>query len=169
MDIAFPRNNEKRFSEMASRLGIEVKFAYPSKELFKVDNLFVSDKGTRKDFEEGRIKMFFDLEKQHGKDFLHQRNSGLNHIMVKIASEKNKMIGFNFSGILNAEDEKKAVLLGRMKQNVKLCRKYKVKMFLGSFAKDPYELRSIYELRAFGVIIGMNPGEIKNSVFSDIL
>ena len=73
-------------------------------------------------------------------------------------------IGFNFSTILNASPEKRAQIIGRMQQNVKLCRKYKVKMFLGSFAKDPYELRSDYELKAFGFMLGMNPKEVKNSV-----
>jgi len=163
MDIAFPKKNEKRFLEIASRLNIEVKFAYSFKGNFKVDNILISNKGTRKNFEDKQIKMFFDLEDLPGRDSLHQRSSGLNQILAKIAHDKGKVVGFNFSAILNASDEKRALLLGRMRQNVKLCRKYKVKMFIGSFASDPYELRSKYELRAFGVMLGMNPKEIKDS------
>lgn len=164
MDIAFPNKNEPKFLEIAERLDVNVKFAYPYKGNFKVDALIVSDKGTRKNFENKNIKMLFDLENVPGRDALHQRKSGLNHILAKIAFEKKKIIGFNFSNILNSDDEKRALLLGRMRQNVKLCRKYDVKMFLGSFASDPYELRGKYELRAFGAMIGMTPKEIKDSL-----
>ncbi len=164
MDIAFPKKNEKKFLRLAEKLNIKLKFAYRYKENFKLDNIIISDKGTRKNFESGNIKMFFNLENLQERDFIHQRNSGLNHILAKIAHDKNKIVAFNFSTISNAKPEKRALLLGRMRQNVKLCRKYKVKMFLASFAAEPYELKSNYELRAFGFMLGMNPREVKESL-----
>jgi len=164
MDIAFAKNNEKEFLKIADKLSVELKFAKKTKQGYKVDNLVMADKGTRKNFENKDIKLFFDLENKDEWDFIHQRNSGLNHILAKIAYEKNKIIAFSFSTILNSKPEKRAKILGRMKQNVKLCRKYKVKMFIGSFAKKPFELRGKYELRAFGFMIGMNPKEIKESL-----
>ncbi len=163
MDIVFADKNKKEFLEIAEKLNIKVKFAEKTKQGYKVDNLIMTDKGTRKNFENKNIKLFFDLENKDERDFIHQRNSGLNHILAKIAHEENKIIAFNFSTVLNANSEKRAKTLGRMKQNVKLCRKYKVKMFIGSFAKNPYELRGKYELRAFGFMIGMNPKEVKES------
>src|SRR3989338_6580410 len=60
------------------------------------------------------------------KDFMHQRNSGLNHVLCALAKENNVAIGFSFSSILHAE--KRAVLLGRIMQNILLCRKYKIPM-----------------------------------------
>lgn len=167
MDIAFPKNNEKSFLKISELLYKEIEFAYKQKENYKLRNMIISDRGERKNFESNKIKMFFDLENLQERDFIHQRNSGLNHILAKIAHDKDKIIGFNFSTILNAPPEKKALILGRMRQNVKLCRKYKVKMFLGSFASEPFELRSNYELRAFGYIIGMNPKEVKDSLVFD--
>ena len=47
-----------------------------------------------------------------------------------------------------------------MMQNVKLCRKYKVKMLINSFAKNEYELRSRDALKSFGLVIGMNSREV---------
>ena len=44
-------------------------------------------------------------------------------------------------------------------QNVRLCRKYKVRMVLASFAHDPWEMRSAYDLLAFGQVLGMTPKE----------
>ena len=164
MDIIFADKNEKEFSKIASMLGIELKFAKKVKNLYKVDDLVISNNGSRTNFESKQIKMFFDLENHNERDFIHQRNSGLNQILANIAHDKEKIIGFNFSTILNAEPEKRAQIFGRMRQNVKLCRKYKVKMFIGSFALEPFELRGEYELKAFGSMIGMNPKEVKESL-----
>jgi hypothetical protein len=161
MDIAFPKNNEKEFLEIAEKLNVEIKFAEKVKQGYKADNMLISNNGERKNFESKQIKLFYDLENRDERDFIHQRNSGLNQILAKIAHDKNKIIAFNFSTILNSEPEKRAQILGRMKQNVKLCRKYKVKMFVGTFANNPYELRGKYELKAFAFMIGMNPKEIK--------
>ncbi len=164
MDIAFPKNNERSFLKISELLDKEIMFAYKQKENYKLGNIIISNKGERKNFESNKIKMFFDLENLQERDFIHQRNSGLNHILAKIAHDKDKVIGFNFSSVLNASPEKRVLLLGRMRQNVKLCRKYKVKMFIASFASEPYEIRSNYELRAFGYVIGMNPKEVKESL-----
>lgn len=164
MDIAFADKNEKEFLKIASMLGIELKFAKKVKSGYKVDDIIISNDGSRANFESKQINMFFDLENHNERDFIHQRNSGLNHILAKIAHDKEKIIGFNFSTILNASSEKRALLLGRMRQNVKLCRKYNVKMFIGSFASEPFELRGKYELKSFGSMIGMNPKELKESL-----
>ena len=164
MDIVFADKDENKFLDIAEKLGIELKFASKLKDKFKVEGLVFSNNGSRTNFESRQVKMFFDLENHNERDFIHQRNSCLNQILAKIAHDKGKTIAFNFSTILNSDSERRAKILGRMRQNVRLCRKYKVKMFLGSFASNPYELRSNYELKAFGLMIGMNPKELKDSL-----
>ena len=69
--------------------------------------------------------MHFNLENYLKKDSLHYRNSGLNHILCKIISEKKKLIGISFSNLLNSK--RKALLIGRLAQNAILFRKYKCK------------------------------------------
>ena len=49
-------------------------------------------------------------------------------------------------------------------QNIRLCRKYKVKMVLASFATDKFEMRDARDLISFGVCLGMNPGEAKKAL-----
>ncbi len=49
-------------------------------------------------------------------------------------------------------------------QNIKLCRKAKCKVFIGSFAKNPSELRSKHDLKAFFICLGMHPSEAKKAV-----
>ena len=93
------------------------------------------------------------------KDFMHQRNSGLNHVLCALAKENNVAIGFSFSSILHAE--KRAVLLGRIMQNILLCRKYKIPMVIGSFAKEEWDVRNEKDLQAFFQVLGMTGKEVQ--------
>ena len=96
------------------------------------------------------------------KDFMHSRNSGLNQVLCKLAKKNDIAIGFGFSDLIHFE--KKEILLGRMMQNISLCRKFKVKMVLGSFANKDIEIKNKNELMSFGKIIGMDGREIKESL-----
>jgi len=179
LDIVFPENNEEDFLILADKLGIKLCFAYDEKNYSlkrtkyefcclynsqKREVLSISDDVSRQSFENPRINMLFNLETSQSHDKIHQRDSNFNQVLAKICKDKNKTIGFNFNLILNADANERHRLLGRMMQNVKLCRKYKVKMYIGSFAREPYELRSFCELISFGVCLGMNPGEINSLV-----
>ena len=96
------------------------------------------------------------------KDSLHFRNSGLNQVLCTIAHKNNIAIGFSFSDILNSSQ--RSLVLGRMMQNVRLCRKFKVSMLIASFASNEYEFRSHDSLRAFGLVIGMSPDEVNKAL-----
>ena len=49
-------------------------------------------------------------------------------------------------------------------QNVKLCQKYKLDVVVASFARNPSEMRSVHELKAFCSILGMHQKMMKESV-----
>ncbi|MBU2496808.1 MAG: hypothetical protein KJ767_02005 [Nanoarchaeota archaeon] len=104
------------------------------------------------------------LQLNSGKDFMKERNSGLDHIICKIASENNVAIGIDLSEILNSNEKEKQVIIGRIMQNIKLCRKYKTKILLASFASDVFELRASQDIQAFVQCLGMTPLESKNSL-----
>lgn len=104
------------------------------------------------------IDVAYGFEESSKRDFIHHRNSGLNQVLAKIFAEKDIIIGFSFSSVL-----KNPLIIGRMRQNVRLCRKYGVKMVFGSFASDSFEVRSFVDLESFARTIGMNGKEIKNS------
>ena len=110
------------------------------------------------------IDILVNPEKGIEKDSLHARNSGLNQVLCKLAHQHDMSIGFSFSEILSCEKEARAILFGRMMQNVRLCRKYKVKMVIGSFAKNEFELRNRDALLSFGVFLGMKPEEAKKAL-----
>jgi len=84
------------------------------------------------------------------KDKLKQRDSGFNQVLAKLAKKKNVAIGINLDEILSANEEEKARIIARIRQNVKLCNKNKLKMkFLSNEARSPHDLK------ALGLVLGM--------------
>ena len=185
-DIVFPNGNEKEFLEIARKLGLELIFVYPLAKYKKIEGMKTGIRAANKKeiekarrlselvvikskeeedryyLEKSKVDLVFDFELSPKEDFLHGRRSGLNHILTRIAKEKNKIIGFSFSSILNSKN--KARLMGRIMQNIRICRKAKVKMAVCSFASSPYELRSRHDLKAFFICLGMHPKEAQESV-----
>jgi len=90
------------------------------------------------------------------RDFPDYRNSGLNQVLCAEAARSNIAIAFNFSDILHLSGEEKAIRLGRMMQNARLCRKFNVPMILATFASSEDELRIPEELISFGLSLGMS-------------
>lgn len=118
----------------------------------------------RKAVENIKPDLIFSLENSEKDDFIYQRNSGLNQVMCNFSKKNEVMIGFSIYSILNTT--KKNKIIGRIMQNIKLCRKFKNRIMLGSFANEPYEMSSPHDLQALGIILGMHPTESKNALSS---
>ncbi|MBS3156512.1 hypothetical protein J4413_04775 [Candidatus Woesearchaeota archaeon] len=103
-----------------------------------------------------KVKIIINIEKGKRKDFMHSRNSGLNQVLCKLFKERGITVGFNFDLIYDAKEMERVNLLGRMMQNVKLCRKYKVKTAVVDFGK-----RDEKDLNSFGACIGLIQKEFK--------
>jgi len=140
--------------------------------------IFTSDDDelNRKILEKLEINVLL-LKQSKRKDFQKQRNSGLNQVLAKIAKKKNITIGIDLDEIIestpqaytkearepaNAGPEKssskistkgknKSDILARIKQNIKLCNKNKLKM---KFISEKYK-RGIYDLKSIGLILSM--------------
>ncbi len=87
------------------------------------------------------------------KDFQKQRNSGFNHVLAKIAKKQGISIGINFDEIVEAGKFERERILARVKQNIKLCNKAKLKMVFVVQSKK--NARNIYDLKSLGLILGM--------------
>ncbi|MBW3010607.1 hypothetical protein KY335_05890 [Candidatus Woesearchaeota archaeon] len=177
IDLVFPNNNEKEFILTAKKLGYSgLCFVYSEKDKnnlaraeklkspsFKIFTGLVCKKlpkakadlylveNNDRFFLKGNHDLIFNIEGPY--DFIHQRDSGLNHILCKMMHKNNTAYGISFSAILNTAN--RHVLLGQIMQNVRLCQKYKVGIALLSFAKEPFEMRSPNDLEAFGRVLGM--------------
>jgi|TARA_B100002003_G_scaffold211419_2_gene207827 ribonuclease P/MRP protein subunit RPP1 len=110
--------------------------------IFSSDN----DELNRRILEKEKINIFL-INQQKREDFLKQRNSGLNHVLAKIAKKNNITIGINLDEIIKG----KAEILARIRQNIKLCNKNKLKM---KFIEDKHK-RNNYDLRSLGLVLGM--------------
>lgn len=84
------------------------------------------------------------------KDKLKQRSSGFNQVLAKLAKKKNVSIGINLDELINAGREEKSEILGRIRQNIVLCNKNKLKMVFIS-----KEERNSYNLKALGLVLSM--------------
>ena len=86
------------------------------------------------------------------KDRFKQRDSGFNQVLAKLAKKKNIIIGINLDELLDSKKKIKAEILARVKQNIKLCNKNRLKM---KFVSPEKNERNIYDLKALGLVFGM--------------
>jgi RNase P/RNase MRP subunit p30 len=97
--------------------------------------------------EKTNIDIIYGMEDINYKDSVHHVRGGLDQITCKIAASRGKMVAFSFSEILNSKDRGK--LMGRIRLNFRLCKKYKVKMIFSNFSASEKEIRSKKDLDAF--------------------
>ena len=117
------------------------------------------DKKNRAAVENKDVDILLSPEKTRKKDFMSYRDSGLNQVLCTLASKNHIAFGFSFHDVLVSDDRKS--LLGKMMQNVRLCRKYTVSMVLLSGATQELEMRAPKDLVSFGISLGMTPEEAK--------
>ena len=134
---------EKTFEKARNeiRKNLDKKVIFSSND----DNL------NRKILEKEKVDIFVPLLADR-KDFQKQRNSGFNHVLAKIAKKNNIIIGINLDEIINSNLKEKAKVLARVRQNIKLCNKNKLKM---RFVFSDKNKRDIHDLKALGLILGM--------------
>ena len=121
-----------------------------------------NDEINRTALENKRTDILLGPEFNREKDFIHFRNSGLNQVLCGLAKKNEIAIGFSFNDLLNCKNRAQAI--GRMMQNIFLCRKFKLKIVLGCFALKENEVKNRSELISFGNVIGMNGKEIKEAL-----
>lgn len=108
------------------------------------------DETNRKVLEKENIEILL-LSQTGRKDFQKQRNSGLNQVLAKLAKKKNITIGINLDEVINSSEKEKAAILARIRQNVMICNKNKLKMkFIYKNQK-----RDAIDLKSLGLILGM--------------
>ena len=118
--------------------------------------------------ESKKIRLIYGFEEINKKDYLHQRASGLNHVICEFAKKNNVAIGFSYNLLFNKNDIFTSLLIGRIMQNIALCQKYKVNTIIGSFSIDPFKIRSPFDIISLFTTFGMNGKNIKESLVCDL-
>ncbi len=190
IDFVFPNGNEEQLILMAIKLGYDslcfvydldvditkyknnkIKLYYGiihnSKTKYKIKPDFVIAQSSETDralIEQRKANMIFGFEEHGKKDKMHQRSSGLNQVLAQLMHDKGIAYGINFNTILKSSPSARSQLDGRIMQNIKLMRKYKLKTVLASLAASPFEMRSPHDLASFAVSLGMHPKEAKDAL-----
>lgn len=84
----------------------------------------------RKILEYGKFDILLDIEESSGKNKLRQIDSGFNEVLAAIARKNNISIGIDLKKINQLSKEKKAEYLTKLKQNIKICRKFETNMVI---------------------------------------
>lgn len=160
---------KKRIQQLQqiTKVRITVVFEAEENKIYKVHDtgekaIAKGNKNSRDVIARYKPDLVYDLELSTDKDFAKFRNSGLDKATCQFANKNNLIAAFSFSATLNTENTQK--LLGRLFQNIKLCRKYKVKTAIASFAKSPEEMRSPHDLKSFLLAVGMYSSNAKKSI-----
>lgn len=164
-DYVIANGNEKEFIKMAELLGYSELVFIGNTDISKLKSkiklscskrIFKSDvKKDRNLIESKKAEMIYEFEQEKRKDATHFRSSGMNQVLAKLMKYKNVDYGLSFNQVLAASKEEKARLIGRIMQNIRLCKKYNVSVIIGSFARQPFEMRDYTDLMAFTRSLGL--------------
>ena len=139
-------NEARKKIREAQKQGAEVIFTSNDDEL------------ERKVLEKETISMLL-ISQEGRRDMAKQRSSGFNQVLAKTAKKKDVVVGINLDEILNSQEEKKSEILSRIRQNVKLCNKNKLKM---EFISKKGQEKDKYDLKSLGLVLGMPTWMVKN-------
>ena len=123
---------------------------------------------TREVFSSKLISAVVGLEEWSKRDSFNFKSSGLSKALCQLAVQNDIALIFSLKKIISKKGTERSKFLGRIKQNINLCMKYKVKLCLASFAEKPNEISSSQDMQALAEILGMNTKIVKDSIEQDI-
>ncbi|AEF97119.1 ribonuclease P protein component 3 [Methanotorris igneus] len=80
---------------------------------------------------------------------LNRKDSGIDHVLARLASVHRVAIELNFNEALTAKNYERARILMAFRRNLKLAKKFDAPVVISSDANDIYTIKSPYDLRAF--------------------
>lgn len=130
---------------------------------FKIGVIAYENQYNRRVIETMKIDYLIGVEKENKKDTLKQRDSGLNHVIVKLAKKKDISIVINLNEIIKINSFEKAIILSRIIQNIKVCRKAGCEIKIASFARNKEELINKKEREVFLFALGASSQQVKKA------
>jgi len=164
-------NTQKKLRSIGnnSNLIIEAGFTVTQKNIGQASRLSkllaVKSSGNDRFFiESKKVRIIYGFEEFFKRDPLHQRASGLNHIVCELCRKNGVAVGLPYGSLLNKNSQIASLLIGRFVQNIRLCQKYNVKLLIGSFSDNPFDMRSPYDIISLFSLFGMDGKEIKEAL-----
>tara|TARA_Y100000034_G_scaffold133821_1_gene200523 strand:- start:3267 stop:3719 length:453 start_codon:yes stop_codon:yes gene_type:complete len=113
----------------------------------------------RKMFENKDIDIIFSPESHNRKDYMKQRDSGLNEVLCKLAKENNIKIAIDLDKIQSLNKKEKAIILARIKQNIQLCKRTKTPIIISSKEKQNKQ-----DIASFMQTLGASTQQAKQAI-----
>lgn len=111
-------------------------------------NILFGNSKVRCAVENKKVEILLDPHLGVKNDHLHFREGGLNQVICKLAAKNQVTIGFSYGAMKKEKD------LGRIMQNIKLCKKYGVKILFVSLAESKFEMRAAHDIFSLLKILG---------------
>ncbi len=115
-----------------------------------------NDDFNRKILENGRFDILLSVGAHNKKNSLRQIDSGLNHVLAKIAAKNNVAIGLDLEHIKLLDSKQKAEKLSKIRQNIRVCRKAKTRLAV--------KTKSLEDTRSFLISMGASTSQIKETI-----
>jgi ribonuclease P/MRP protein subunit RPP1 len=91
-------------------------------------------------------------------------DSGLNHVMAKLARQNSVAIEINFNEILSSSKKTRSRVMANMRDNVALAKKYKMPIVACSGAKSHWGMRDPMVMSSVAELLGLPMGAAKDAV-----
>ena len=115
-----------------------------------------NDDFNRKLLENAKFDILLSVEEGDRKNKVRQTDSGLNHVLAKIAAKNNVAIGLDLISIKSLGQKQKAERLSKIMQNIKVCRKAKTKLAV--------KAQSLEEARSFLLGLGASTNQVSQTI-----
>jgi len=110
------------------------------------------------------VDLIVNPELNGEKDLVHQRSSGLDHVMASYMAERKIGYVINFSNLLQVTGGRRVQLFGRIMQNIMLSRRYGVKVVLATGARTRWDVRNPHDMTALSFFLGLTESEGNHAV-----
>jgi len=93
-----------------------------------------------------------------------RQDSGLNHVLMKLARKNNVAVEINFRNILIESKSSRSKLLARMQNNARLAKKFHAPVILCSGAVSHHEMRDPHVIVSMAEQLGLDLDKAKESL-----
>ena len=167
VDICFPNENEPDFIETGKKINIK-SLCFIYEKLPKVSISYsmrtfsgiLLGKPSKGDII--LTNRFDTISKNKKVHYYYEGISRINQVLIKKLVMQEKLVGVSFNYLLRCL--KKPEKLEDLRLFIKLCRKYHARIFVASFARTPYELRSKLQIMSILHFLGMDTKTQKEAV-----
>jgi len=167
------KNLRKTILEISKKIGIDIFIGFEAKTLVDLKKLV----GMRKEYDVLLVSghdLNLNRKAVQTKEVdvlthpeFNRKDSGLNHVMARLAAKNHVAIEINFREILQSSKNTRSHILHNMTENVRLCKKFKAPVMISSGASSHWQLKDPKILISMGCLLGLELNEAKGAL-SDI-